>query len=111
MRKRKLTKRSKGMAMAHAYRRSFGSRVIFESFIRQFANNRTGTASFTFDVVNKNDVIEVTCTPVSLGGEALPFKHEPFLGYLMRGSIEPKTAIDNIVKYFTQDSIQERIDV
>lgn len=104
MKMRKMTNRSKGMALSRATSRAFGSRIIFEDFLRQ--QIESGHMNFRLHAQMHDDVVTVIIKPDVIDMES---KDTPtFLGYVMRSGIEPKTAIDNIIKYFKQEVKPER---
>lgn len=106
MRNRKWTRKSKGMAMAKAHRRSFLlSDINFETYVRKCMSDGTpsnadGSENIILSVTEADDVITLT---------AWHPKHGKFVGYLMNGTIEPKTSIDKIMKYFAQETRPHRV--
>jgi len=101
MKKRKLTPKSKALMNASVNHRAFNSSLNFEDFLRR---NVTDTErEFRLVVREKSpDAVTILCHPLGRDGET-------YDGYAMRYNIEPKQAIDNLMKYLREKPLTEKL--
>jgi len=108
LQKRKSTSRVNAMEKANQAHRAFNNKITLEDWLRHVATQSV-VGSVTFDFEIENDLVIVrfkahpylgddTCSPVDV-----------YEGYCMRFNIEPKAAIDNMMKFLREKPLRERI--
>jgi len=86
---------------ANANHRAFHTAIQFEEFLRQ--NITKKEREFRLVVTDaKPDAVTIMCHPLGRDGHT-------YDGYVMRFNVEPKQAIDNLMKYLRQETITEKI--
>ena len=93
-----LKPRKRALHIANVTHRAFSSSVTFEDFLRNNANpDGFGGSEFRL-VINQehpDGTLEIYCHPLGRDGET-------YDGYVKHFTIDPKTAIDNLVKYLRE---------
>lgn len=86
---------------ANANHRAFSTAIQFEEFLRQ--NSTDTEREFRLVVTEKGqDALTILCHPLGRDGQT-------YDGYVMRFNVEPKKAIDNLMKYLRQETITEKV--
>ena len=103
MKKRKDTSKKRALEIASKAHRAFHTPIQIEEYLRQ--NCKGGGRTFFLEVKQ--------IAPDALGIEIKPMlgddPNNVYLGYVMRFNIEPKKAIDNLMKFLREKSLNERI--
>jgi type III secretory pathway component EscV len=104
MRKRKNSAKRKALEIASQTHRAYHNSIQIEDYLRQ--NIKQGSRTFFLEV--KDNGLD------ALGVEIRPMldkdPNNVYVGYVMRFNIEPRRAIDNMVK-FLREKTNDRIEV
>jgi len=103
MKKRKDTAKRRALEIASKTHRAFHTPIQIEEYLRRCIKN--GGKTFFLEVQQVGpDALGIEIKPM-LGDDP----NNVYLGYVMRFNIEPKKAIDNLMKYLREKPINERI--
>lgn len=98
---KKLSLRKRALQNATANQRAFYKSITFEDFLRNNAN-KEGLSGSEFRLVINNETpdgsIQIYCHPFGRDGET-------YDAYVWHFNIEPKTAIDNLMKYLREKPV------
>lgn len=104
MRKRKQTAKRKALEVASQSHRAFNRAIQIEDYLR--LNLKKGNTQFLLEVKqNAMDALGIEISPMLNTNP-----NNIYLGYVMRFNIEPKVAIDNLVK-FLREKTNDRIEI
>lgn len=111
MKKRKQTAKRKALEVASQSHRAFNHAIQIEDYLRM--NLKKGNTQFLLEVKqNGLDALGVEISPL-VKNDGYVFKpanqNNIYLGYVMRFNIEPKGAIDNLMK-FLREKTNDRIE-
>lgn len=93
-----LKPRKRALHIANVTHRAFSSSVTFEDFLRNNANPEGFGGSEFRLVINQehpDGTLEIYCHPLGRDGET-------YDGYVKHFTIDPKQAIDNLMKYLRE---------
>lgn len=105
--KRKETARKRTLESANKFHRAFTHASSIEDWLRQNMYNRI--VFELSDVQNDNLIIKFKAYPRGPGTDETSGAISEYEAYVMRYSIEPKKAIDNLMKFFREKPLNERI--
>ncbi len=92
-----LKPKRRALHIANANQRAFFSQIIFEDFLLN--NSNEGQSGMEFRLVisrlHPDSTLEIYCHPFGRDGET-------FDGYVCDSEIQPKKAIDNLMKYLNE---------
>lgn len=104
MKTRKQTAKRNALEIASKSHRAFNTAIQIEDYLRKHLKN--GNFTFFLEVKqNGSDALGIEIKPMLSRDE-----NDVYLGYVMRFNIEPKRAIDNLMKYL-REKTNDRIDV
>lgn len=104
MKSRKETPKKKALEIASKSHRAFNNAIQIEDYLRLAM--KKGHRTFFLEVKeNKLDALGVEIKPMLSEDE-----NDVYLGYVMRFNIEPKRAIDNLMKFLREKQLNEKIE-
>lgn len=103
MKTRKNTSKKKAMEVASQTHRAFGNCIQIEDYLRR--NIKEGGSTFFLEVKE----IGEDCLGVEISPMLNTDKNNIYLGYVMRFNIEPKRAIDNLMKFLREKPLNEKL--
>jgi len=104
--KRKSTAIVNAMEKSSQMHRAFHTSITFEDWLR---NNMYNRIAFEFEVRNDVMIVKFSAYPKGPGSDESSGVIDTYEGYSMRFNIEPKLAIDNLMKYLREKPLREKI--
>lgn len=101
--KRKETAKKKALDVASKAHRAFYQAIDIEGYLRQQMKTYGGRTFFLEVKQVGSDALGIEIKPM-LDAEN---ENNVYLGYVMRFNIEPKRAIDNLMKYLREKPLNE----